>query len=133
MKPFLLSLVLLLGLSGGVSAQSADVEATIDAQIEAFLADDFDRAFTFASPTIQNMFRTPDNFGAMVQKGYPMVWRPSSVDYLDSREEGGRIWQKVQITDAAGDVYVLEYQMIELENGWKINGVSILEKSAVAA
>lgn len=132
MRIVLLIVAMVLGLAGPLRAQSADIEATISAQIEAFRADDFARAFTFASPTIQNLFQTPENFGGMVRNGYPMVWRPAKVRYLDLREQAGRLWQKVMITDAAGRVHVLDYQMIELENGWKINGVQLIEPGDVS-
>ena len=58
------------------SSSSPAIESVISKQIEAFRADDFATAFTFASPNIRSMFGTPDNFGVMVRRGYPMVWRP---------------------------------------------------------
>ena len=114
-------------------AQEADIQATITAQIEAFKVDDFTTAFTFAAPTIQNMFRTPENFGRMVSQGYPMVWRPAEITYLDLRRVGGAVFQDVQIVDAKGKVHLLEYRMTELNGVWKISGVRILEAPGVAA
>ena len=80
MKPLILSLAIALALSlpAPARAQGADIEATIGRQLEAFRADAFDDAFTFASPMIQGLFRTPETFGEMVRNGYPMVWRPAS-------------------------------------------------------
>ena len=131
MRVLMMALCLVFGLHGSVQAQDEDIRGTISAQIEAFRADDFARAFTFASPNIRTLFGTPENFGGMVRSGYPMVWRPTEVEYLDLRERGGQLWQKVMITDAAGQVHILDYQMIETKNGWKINGVQLL-KSAEA-
>ncbi|QBF30291.1 DUF4864 domain-containing protein [Thalassococcus sp. S3] len=127
MRGILLVAALLWGLAVSASAQNADIEATIGAQFEAFKADDFAEAFTHASPNIQNMFRTPENFGAMVRNGYPMVWRPADIRYLELREVAGSLWQRVMITDAKGVTHLLDYQMLQLENGWKINGVQILQ------
>ena len=110
-----------------------DIEATIGAQIEAFEADDFARAFTYASPSIQGLFGNSENFGRMVRNGYPMVWRPGDVQFLELHEEGGRLWQKVQIRDRQGQVHVLDYQMIQTGDGWKINGVHILEAPELSA
>jgi len=124
----ILGVIAALGVFAGMAmAQGRDIEATIGAQIEAFRADDFAQAFQFASPSIQGMFRTPENFGNMVRQGYPMVWRPAEVRYLDLREISGALWQKVMITDAQGAVHVLDYQMIPSDNGWKINGVTRLK------
>lgn len=115
------------------AAQDVEIRGVISEQIEAFEADDFERAFTFASPTIRQIFRTPDNFGRMVVQGYPMVWRPAELRYLDLRKEGGTYRQRVMITDAEGRRHLLEYRMLQTENGWKINGVQILKAPGVGA
>lgn len=123
-----------------LAAQGADrggIERTIRGQIDAFLADDFATAFTFASPNIQGIFRTPENFGAMVRNGYPMVWRPSAVRMLELREVAGMLWQKVMVTDADGRTHLLDYQMIPdgdgSGGGWRINGVQLLKGGGVGA
>ena len=113
-------------------AQQADITGVITSQIEALKADDFATAFTFAHPSIQGIFGTPENFGRMVAQGYPMVWRPAEVDYLPLREENGRTFQDVQIVDQAGRVFVLEYSMTQTDAGWRISGVRILEQSALS-
>lgn len=139
MRRFFCAIALVIGFlsmhGGDATAQSVDarssaVEATIGAQIEAFRNDDFERAFTFASPTIRQIFGTPENFGVMVRRGYPMVWRPAEVRFLDLREVDGRLWQRVMITDKVGTVHVLGYEMIQLGDDWKINGVQRLEGEA---
>lgn len=133
MRRLLLAVSLSAGLATGAFAQSAEIEANIAAQIQAFKADDFATAFTFASPNIQSFFGTPENFGAMVRNGYPMVWRPADVRFLELREVAGALWQKVMVTDGNGQVHVLDYQMVRQENGWKINGVQLLGNSDPAA
>ena len=127
-----LVLVLMLGLAPA-RAQDRGIEQTITQQLEAFKADDVGAAFDYASPNIKNIFRTPENFGAMVRQGYPMVWRPGEVTYLEQREIAGAIWQKVQIVDGAGRVHILDYQMIQTAEGWQINGVQLLKQPDVAA
>ena len=127
-----LVLALMLGVAPAM-AQERGIEDTITQQLEAFKADDFGAAFDYASPTIKNIFRTPENFGAMVRQGYPMVWRPGAVTYLEQREIAGAIWQKVQIVDGAGRVHILDYQMIQTPEGWQINGVQLLRQPDVAA
>ncbi len=132
MRRLVFLLLLAIGLSGQARAQNSGIEATIGAQIEAFQADDFTNAFSFASPTIQGIFGTPENFGEMVRNGFPMVWRPEQVQFLELREVDGKLWQKVMVTDAAGKVHLLDYQMIDLEMEWKINGVKILVPPGVS-
>ena len=115
------------------AAQEEPIRNTIQSQIEAFRADDFARAFTFASPTIKGMFGTPENFGAMVKQGYPMVYRPAEVQMMDLREVAGALWQRVRITDQAGAGWYLDYMMVETPEGWQINAVQILPAPDVGA
>ncbi|WP_425053034.1 DUF4864 domain-containing protein [Psychromarinibacter sp. S121] len=114
-------------------AQDAEIRGVIDQQFEAFKADDVDEAFSFASPNIQRIFRTPEMFGMMVQQGYPMVWRPGDVRYLPLEDRDGQLVQRVLITDAQGAVHALEYHMIEGAEGWLIDGVFLLPAPDVAA
>ena len=109
------------------------VEATIQQQLDAFGADDVTTAFSFASPTLQGIFGSAQNFGLMVQQGYPMVWRPAAVKYLGLRQGPDGIYQKVAITDQAGALHVLEYQMIPAGDGWVIGGVQVLQQPEVGA
>lgn len=116
----------------GAQAQDAEIRGTISQQFEAFKADNFAKAFTFASPALQSFFMTSENFGRMVMGGYPMVWRPADVAYLELREEDGTYWQKVEIKDAQGRLHYLEYRMQRTQAGWRINGVQILDASGAA-
>ena len=127
MRQVILIMVMCIGLVGPVSGENEEIIATIDAQIEALQADDADLAFSYASPAIRGVFQTSENFDAMVRRGSPMVRRPAEVQYLELREVAGNLWQKVRITDAAGQVHVLDYQMLKLESGWKINAVQVLK------
>ncbi len=120
-------LTVLLALPVRAQDGSSDaIRGVIQSQIDAFLMDDFASAFSYASPSIRGIFETPDNFGAMVREGYPMVWRPSEVTFGELREIGGRLWQRVVVEDAQGRVHALDYQMIQTDGGWKINGVQLL-------
>ena len=108
------------------AAQEAPIRDTIQGQIDAFKADDFARAFSFASPMIKGIFGTADNFGAMVKNGYPMVYRPAEVEMLELREVAGNLWQRVRVVDQAGTAHYLDYMMVETPEGWQINAVQIL-------
>jgi hypothetical protein len=128
----LAALFLALSLMGAAPAPAAAEDAaagiarTIQSQLDAFLADDVTTAFTFASPGIRQMFRTPERFGEMVRSGYPMVWRPGQVRYLERRELSGRIVQRVMIIDQQGGLHLLDYMMIRTDEGWQIAGVQLL-------
>jgi hypothetical protein len=133
MRHLALAFVLFLTSILPLRADSAAITATINQQIEAFQADDFERAFEFASPTIQQIFRSAENFGQMVRQGYPMVWRPAKVRFLELRRISGSLWQRVQVVDQQGQVHVLDYQMINGPDGWRINAVQLLKAPGAAA
>jgi hypothetical protein len=109
------------------------IEATIQGQITAFLAEDMATAFGFAAPNIKTIFGTAENFGAMVKQGYPMVYHPSAVRMLELRRVAGNLWQRVMVTDDAGRTHMLDYQMLETPEGWQINGVQLLPEAGVGA
>lgn len=133
MLKWIAGLIFTLGFAMGAMAQDQEIEGVISSQLEAFERDDFEEAFTFAAPNIRGIFRTPENFGVMVQRGYPMVWRPGDVEFLDLQNQSGRVTQTVKIEDAAGTVHYLAYSMVETGEGWKIAGVQILQAPGVNA
>ena len=122
---FVFSLVLL-ALPAGAEDRDR-ITGVIGAQIEAFRDDDVTRAFGFASPRIRSLFGTPERFGQMVERGYPMVLRPNQVRYLELREVAGNLWQRVLITDQDGRLHLLDYQVVGGGGDWKINAVQILK------
>lgn len=133
MTRFLSALLFALALALPAEAQDADIQAVITNQMEAFKADDFDTAFTYAAPNIKRMFGTADRFGMMVRQGYPMVHRPADVEYLELEDRGGVLWQRVQVQDAQGAFHYLAYMMIETPDGWQIAAVQTLPAPDVAA
>jgi hypothetical protein len=115
------------------ASDSTAIEAVISDQLADFNARDVPGAWEHASPTIQGMFGTPETFGTMVENGYPMVWDNSDARFFDLREEAGALRQKVMIEDPQGRAWILDYEMIELPEGWKINGVQVLPAPDLAA
>ena len=133
MRQFMAAVAVGAAMAGGAWAQDGPIEGVIQGQVDAFLAGDVDAAFAYASPGIRRLFGSPQRFGAMVERGYPMVWSPSEVRYLDRRERGEGVVQKVLMRDEAGVPWVLAYEMIEGSGGWVIDGVRILRAPEVGA
>ena len=138
MRIYITTLVVAATMAGTLWAQDVrtpdpQIEATIQSQMDAFLQDDFNTAFTFASPNLRKMFGTSENFGAMVRQGYPMVWRPADVRFGDLREISGGLWQMVIVKDADGALHYLDYRMQQIDGTWRIAGVQILQAPEVAA
>jgi hypothetical protein len=99
-------------------------QAVIGAQIEAFLREDGEAAFSYASPVIREKFRTPENFMRMVRNGYSPVYAPQSYEFGESRLQGGEIVQEVILLAPDGSATLAIYKLERLPGGsWKINAV----------
>ncbi|MGF6230397.1 hypothetical protein QFZ27_004352 [Inquilinus ginsengisoli] len=132
-----LALFLLIAMPAFAQAQSGDegnstvvgnadgpaIVGVIQKQLEAFQADRAAEAFGYASPDIQHLFGTADNFLAMVRQGYPPVYRPRSVDFRELVTSEGRIVQKVLFVGPDGVPVIAEYFMERQPDGsWRIDG-----------
>lgn len=103
--------------------EQASIRAVVQAQLDAFQADDGGLAFSFASPDIQRMFQTPANFMAMVQQGYQPVYRPREVEFLDVIDVGEVPTQRVLLVGPDGTVVTAWYAMERQADGtWRIDG-----------
>src|SRR6476619_4139500 len=88
------------------SADRSQFQAIITGQIEAFRADDGDKAYGFAAPTIHQIFPTVDVFMAMVKQGYKPVYRPQTFSFGEAGTDPlGRPVQHVTIVGPAGLTY----------------------------
>jgi hypothetical protein len=123
MRTYFMALSLIMFISTSAYAQEKTIEEVISSQIEAFRIDDVETAFSFASPMIHKIFRSPENFGNMVRNGYPMVWRPADVVFLRQKVEGETVYQEMRFVDLTGVNHSFVYEMIQVSGIWKINGV----------
>lgn len=138
MRKTILSLVaalLVAVMQGPATAQSASatdqaaIVSVIQSQIEAFRLDDGERAFSYASPNIRRMFRTPGRFMMMVRTGYPAVYRPRDVAFLELVPSDRGPTQFVQLVGPDGGVVIgLYYMQAQSDGTWKINGVQLLDQ-----
>ena len=113
--------------AGSVSkADAQKVRAVIQAQLDAFAADDARRAFSYAAPGIRQMFGTPERFLAMVREGYPVVYRPASIGYLKPEANGRTVIQAVEMADGEGTLWVAIYQLERHQGAWRITGCELV-------
>lgn len=107
------------------AAEADAIQKVIRDQIAAMQEDDWNRAFSFASPNIRRIFRTPHNFSVMVMQGYPMVWRPRSFSAGAIRPASQGPIQTMLFEDLKGRLFVADYYMILVDGEWRIDGVEI--------
>ncbi len=104
-------------------AQSA-IRGVIESQLAAFKRDDGQTAFSFASPTIKQIFGTPERFMAMVRQGYPAVYRPQAVEFLKLHQDGTSLIQEIRFIGPDGKAVIALYSLIQTADGnWLIDGV----------
>lgn len=135
--PRLLAAIALMALQIGMTpavaspftaADAAAVRTVVQAQLAAFAADDAARAFFYAAPNVRQATGTPDGFLAMVQRGYPVVYRPASVAFLKPNGKNDDVIQRVQMTDADGESWLAIYSLQRQKNKtWRITGCSVVE------
>jgi hypothetical protein len=103
------------------AAEAKAVRAVIEAQLAAFAADDAEKACSHAAPNIRAMFGTADRFLTMVRQGYPVVYRPASVTFLKPERIEDKLIQRVQMTDAAGESWMVVYELErQADKSWRI-------------
>jgi Domain of unknown function (DUF4864) len=104
-------------------AQAKAVRAVVQAQLDAFAADDAERAFSYAAPSIHKMFGNAPTFMAMVQGQYGMLVKPESVLFLLPESAQGQVIQEVLLRDSMGRLWRATYRLEQgADEGWRING-----------
>jgi len=134
-RAFVLALLL-----GGAAASAAEllpvedakaIRAVIADQLDAFARDDAKHAFSLATTGIRERFGTPEVFMDMVRSGYPVVYRPKSVQFEEPALLGGEVIQPVRMTDADGGAWIALYPMERQPDGaWRINGCRLVKLQA---
>lgn len=118
---------------GAAAQEGPAIEGLIRDQFAAFARGDAVQAWGYASPLIQKLFGTPDNFGRMVQGRYPMIWAARDVAFLGARSEGGKTLERVRVEAPDGRHYLFDYEMVEVDGVWRINGVWPVQDDSVGA
>jgi len=105
------------------NADRAAIRQAITGQIEAFKADDADRAFSFATPHIRDRFGDASRFVEMVKRGYRPVYRPRQVEFTDLLDVRGMPTQRLVVTGPDDGVFSAYYIMEQQVDGsWRISG-----------
>lgn len=109
------------------------IEATIRQQLEAFRRDDAETAFGYATPDIQRMFGSSDNFLYMVRESYEPVYRSADVQFVRLEAVDGQWIQTVQLVDGEGRVWRALFTMKrQPDRAWKVGGCQLVQTRALA-
>ena len=132
-----LATITLLALQGWVApalaapfteADAKAVRQVVEAQLAALAADDAVKAFSYAAPNVREAVGSAKRFLAMVQRGYPVVYRPATVAFLKANGKDDDVIQRVQMVDAEGESWLAIYSLQRQKNrSWRITGCSVVE------
>lgn len=129
---FIAVALLLAPISAYAQSDNNAARGVITDQLEAFIARDFDRAYSFASDNIKGFFPTVEQFMRMVEGGYLPVLRPGNYAFGTSENVvEGRIKQDVLIRAPDGSDWTAVYYMQRQPDGtWKVDGVNLRKGAA---
>ena len=129
-------LVALLLLFAGLPAMAEDnIETTkgiIERQIDAFLKDDAETAYSFAAPGIKARYPDKDAFFAMVKKSYQPVYHPGNYAFGRNKtiDDGATILHEVIISGQDGKDWRAIYKMVRQPDGtYRIGGVIVMPET----
>ncbi|URK87821.1 DUF4864 domain-containing protein [Rhizobium sp. RCAM05350] len=114
-----------------LAAEPVDMaQSIIQNQIEAFLNDDAETAYSFASPQIRQKFPDKSIFFEMVKRGYTPVYRPGNFAFGRSKIVDDTVVQEVLISAPDGKDWTALYFLVKQPDGsYKINGVQMLQQA----
>ncbi len=98
----------------------------VEAQLKAFLRDDAELAFSFATPTVQRRFRNAEEFLPFVRDVYPAISRSHDVEFRQIKltEDGPELL--IFLIGPGSQPLHGHYLMEKQRDGrWKIDGCKI--------
>ena len=96
---------------------ATQAQSVVQAQLDAFAADDARRAFLLASPSARRYLGSPERFINLVRQRYAVVYRPASVTFLKPQWLDGKVVLGVQMTDMHGMAWRATYTLERQSDG----------------
>ena len=134
-KSACVSFMVILLATGIVRAQSeptmpaelqTEAQRIIGSQIQAFRSEDHEKAFSFAAPSIQQIFGSTDRFIKMVKNGYGAIYGARNWSFGRGEVRGDALVQEVLIIGPQGRDWVALYTLRKQPDGtWRIAGVQM--------
>jgi hypothetical protein len=106
----------------------AEIRNIILGQIDAFKADDAEKAFSYAAPNIKKIFRNPEIFLHMVRKSYQAVYRPQSFEFRPVQRIDGNVVQPLIVVGPSGITETALYIMEPQADGTWMIGACIMAR-----
>ena len=102
-----------------------ETQAVIESQIQAFLDENAELAYSYAAPLIKMKFNDPLQFMSMVKTYYEPVYNPKQFYFIDARYIEGAIYHQLQVISQQNESFLATYSLIRDDGKWKISGCAV--------
>jgi len=131
LKKSILIIITILSLSGLAKSETSfekefsETQSVIESQIQAFLDENAELAYSFAAPLIKMKFTNPIEFMSMVKNYYEPVYNPKQFYFLEAKYYEGAIYHQLQVISQKNESFLATYSLIQDEGIWKISGCAV--------
>ena len=102
-----------------------ETQFIIESQIQAFLDENAELAYSYAAPLIKMKFNNPLEFMSMVKNYYEPIYNPKQFYFMDARYFEGAIYHQLQVISQQDESFLATYSLIQDEGKWKISGCAV--------
>lgn len=110
-------------------AVKAEIVALVEAQLQAFRAGDWEKAYSYAAIDIRNAF-PPERFAQMVKSAYGPIAKSRKAEFGVCLDDGDQGELNVTVEGADGQRNLYQYYLVKEQKGWRISGVKDLASGA---
>jgi hypothetical protein len=131
LKKLILIITTILSLSGLAKSETSfekefsETQSVIESQIQAFLDENAELAYSYAAPMIKMKFTNPVEFMSMVKNYYEPVYNPKQFYFLEAKYYEGAIYHQLQVISQKNESFLATYSLIQDEGRWKISGCAV--------
>ena len=131
LKKSILIIITILSLSGLAKSETSfekefsETQSVIESQIQAFLDENAELAYSYAAPMIKMKFTNPIEFMSMVKNYYEPVYNPKQFYFLEAKYYEGAIYHQLQVISQKNESFLATYSLIQDEGRWKISGCAV--------
>lgn len=109
-------------------ATQLSIQDSIDTQTAAFGEDNYERAYSIASPSFQDSV-TLEEFVDIISGSYGPLIESSDLAYRDCMVDSSETIAAIDVRfiESGNSVYALRYLLVNVEGTWRVDGASNLQ------
>lgn len=115
------------------SADAQEIRAVVQSQLDAFAADDAEKAFALSTSSTREQLGNPESFLRLIKEQYTPIYRHRFAIFSMPEIIDGNTLQIVRLTDSDNLVWLAIYRVQqEVDGSWKIDGCKLLETTSIS-